>query len=161
LALAYGWSFDHDLKFLSALRALSSAAVRLEAGTRCDSQPVALGGGAVGGFVAIDQAEARLRFVGWDVESDPAAVGQLGVETPTHQLAGEGIAFAFDQQLGDAALQGLGFVLAGFFAVGGRGGQFRNVVEDAFGQGDAHYAGRFFVHSSAGISMPSLHGSWQ
>ena len=38
-------------------------------------QPVALGGGAVGGFVAVDQAEARLRFVGRDVESNPAAVG--------------------------------------------------------------------------------------
>jgi hypothetical protein len=41
-------------------------------------------------------------------------------------------------------------------AIGSRGGQFRNVVEDAFCEGDAHYAGRFVGHSSVGISMPSL-----
>ena len=65
-------------------------------------------------------------------------------------------ALAFDQQLGDAALQCLGFVFAGLVAVGGRGGQFRHVVQDAFGEGDAHPAGRFVGHPSVGISIPSL-----
>jgi hypothetical protein len=54
---------------------------------------VALSGCTVGGFVAIDQAEAWLRFVGRDVESDPAAVSQLGVEAWTHQFASEGGCF--------------------------------------------------------------------
>ncbi len=92
--------------------------MRLKAGARRDGEPVALGGGAVGGFIAVDQPEARLCLVAWDVESDPAAVGQLGIKTRTHQLAGEGIAFALDQQLRDAALQGVGFVFADLVAVG-------------------------------------------
>jgi hypothetical protein len=65
------------------------------------------------------------------------------VETRTHQLTGEGVALALDQQFGDATLQGLGFVFADLVAVGRRGGQFRNVVKDAFGKGNAHCAGRF------------------
>jgi hypothetical protein len=54
-----------------------------------------------------------------------------------HQLADEGVAFAFDQQLGDATLQGIGFVLAGLLAVGGWRGQFGHMVKDGFGKGDA------------------------
>lgn len=72
--------------------------MRFKAGTGCDGEPVTLGRSSVGGFVAIDQAEAWLGFVGWEVESDPAAVRQLGVEARAHRLADEGVAFAFDQQ---------------------------------------------------------------
>lgn len=71
---------------------------------RRDGEPVAFGGGSVGGLIAVDQAEARPRLVGLDVESNPAAVGQLGMKTRPHQLADEGVVLAFDQQLGDAAL---------------------------------------------------------
>ena len=38
--------------------------------------------------------------------------------------------------------------------------KFRNVFEDALGKGDAHPAGLFVGHSSAGISMPSLTSAW-
>jgi hypothetical protein len=75
-----------------------------EAGARRDGQPVALGGSAIGGLVAVDQAKPRLPFLGGNVESNPAAVGKLTMKTGSHQLADEGIVFAFDQQLGDAAL---------------------------------------------------------
>jgi hypothetical protein len=49
----------------------------------------------------------------------------------THQLADERVAFAFDGQLGDAALQVLGFILGGLAVLGGRCGQLGNIVEDA------------------------------
>jgi len=72
--------------------------VGLQIGAGRDRLPVGLGGGAVGGFVAVDLAKARFPIVGWDIEPDSAEVGQFGVETRTHQPTDERVALAFDQQ---------------------------------------------------------------
>jgi hypothetical protein len=81
-----------------------------------------------------------------DVEADPATIDKLGMEAGSHRLADEGIAFEFDQQLGDPASQRLDLIPAILFVWGC--GQVRNVVEDALGKGDKHLAGRVVGHLS-------------
>lgn len=94
----------------------------MQAGAWRNREPVALGWRAVGRFVAVDEAKPGLSFACRDVKSDPAAVSKLGVEPWSHRFADERVALAFDQQLGDAALQRFGFVLAGLVVLSsGRG----------------------------------------
>jgi len=79
----------------------------------------------------------RLRGEAVIAAEDPAAVGKLGMETRPHQLTDEGIAFAFDQQLGDAALHRVGFVLAGLIPLQHLQGQgMKGAAEVASGVAD-------------------------
>lgn len=72
-----------------------------------DRQPVALGGSAIGGLVAVDQPKTGLFGVRGNVEPNAAAVGKLGMESRPHQLAKERVALALDQQFSDALFQRL------------------------------------------------------
>jgi hypothetical protein len=89
---------------------------------RGNGKPSTLGRGAVRRFVAVDQAKSGLPFTRRDIEPDPAAVCKLRVESGSHELADERVAFAFDQQLSDAAFQRFGFVLAGLIILSGSRG---------------------------------------
>jgi hypothetical protein len=89
----------------TALRALLGLVVSAKTSSRTNSEPEAFGRCAIGRLIAIDQAEARFAFVALDVEADSTAVGQLGMATCAHQLAGMWICLAFEEQLGDATLQ--------------------------------------------------------
>jgi hypothetical protein len=52
-----------------------------KSGTRSDSEPEAFGWCAIGWFVAVDQAKARLALWCLDVEADSAAIGKLRMTT--------------------------------------------------------------------------------
>ena len=70
----------------------------------------------------------------FDVEADPSTVSQLGMAAGPHQLACMGIRLAFQEQLGDASLQGVNLGPLGGFGLGGKRRQLGYIALDAIGK---------------------------
>src|ERR1700683_153622 len=133
-------------------RALACLAMCPQPGTGRDGEPAALGGGAVGWLVAVDETEARLALVGGDVETDSSAVGQLRMPTSAHEFTEVGVGLTFDEQLGNAILEG--------FQLGGAGLATRvcdetcYVIADPLREGDGHACLRAHGLSAYGCRVP-------
>jgi hypothetical protein len=56
-------------------------------------------------MIDVDQAEARLSFAAWNVETDATAGGEAGMATDAHQFAQVRVCAAVDEQFGDPPAQ--------------------------------------------------------
>jgi hypothetical protein len=128
------------------LYALLSFAMRAKSGTRSDCEPYAFRRGTIRRLIAIDQPEARLAFVGLDVEADSTAVGQLWVATSAHQLASVGIRLAFQEQLSDPTLQQIDFGAFGVGRLGRERCQLGDIALDPFCKLDLDLRSGFAAH---------------
>lgn len=117
-----------------------------QAGSGSDGQPVAIGWGAICGFVAVDQAEAGFAFVRLDIEADSSAVGQLWVATNAHQLASVGILLAFQEQLSDPMLQQINLGAFGISRLGRERRQLGDITPDSFCKLDLDLRSGFAAH---------------